>query len=284
MSLPIAWITGAGGLIGSHLVRSAATFAPGWQVRPLTRDVVDLCDDSAVASLFQQERPRLILHCAAMSRVADCEANPDQAEEVNVQATARLCELAPDVPLIFFSTDLVFDGTKGSYVETDPIHPLNAYAATKARAEAHVLKNARHTVVRTSLNAGVSPAGNRSFTEDMRRAWERGQTLSLFTDEFRNPIHVSVTARAVWDLVSLRRPGLYHLAGAERLSRWEIGQLLAERWAPLEARMTATSLRDYQGPKRAPDTSLLSSRLQSLLDFPLQGLREWLATNPREAV
>jgi dTDP-4-dehydrorhamnose reductase len=280
MSHPTAWITGAGGLIGNQLACAAPDFAPGWRIRPLTRDVLDLADLGAVDRLFHAERPALILHCAAMSRVADCEANPERAELINVRATAHLSNLAAEIPFVFFSTDLVFDGVKGHYTEDDAVHPLNIYAETKARSEVAVLRNPRHTVVRTSLNAGISPTKNRSFSEDMRRAWERGQTLSLFTDEYRNPIHVAVTARAVWALVRMNRPGLYHLAGRERMSRWEIGQLLAARWPDLDARMSGASLKDYSGPRRSPDTSLNCARFAALLDFPLLGLREWMAANP----
>ncbi len=284
MSKSTAWITGAGGLIGSHLVRAAARHAPEWSVVPITREKVDLCNDAAVARLFASEPPQLILHCAAISRVGDCQANPELAEAVNVHATRHLCELGAEIPLVFFSTDLVFDGLKGGYVEADPVNPINVYAESKVRAEESVLKNPRHFVVRTSLNAGVSPTGNRSFTEDMLRAWERGQTLSLFKDEFRNPIHASVTARVVWELVRLNQPGLYHLAGAERLSRWEVGQLVATRWPHAQARMNPGSLRDYQGPRRSPDTSLNCAKLQSVLSFPLPGLRDWLEQNPQEPV
>ncbi len=284
MSRPLVWITGAGGLIGSHLARTAAQHASQWNVSPLTRDVVDLCDHAAVTRLFATEQPRIIIHCAAMSRIADCEANPERAEAVNVRATRHLCELGAEIPLLFLSTDLVFDGLKGGYVEGDQVGPVNRYAETKVRAESHVLENPRHSVVRLSLNAGVSPAGDKSFTEDMRRAWERGQTLSLFTDEFRNPLHAHVTSRAIWELAHSNRPGLYHLGGSERLSRWEIGQLIAARWPELQTRMTPASLKDYRGPRRSPDTTLDCSKLQSLLSFHLPALGEWLRDNPSAQV
>ena len=284
MKNPSAWITGAGGLIGSHLVQAATKHALQWRVIPVSRERVDLCDFGAVERLFADEKPQLIIHCAAISRVADCQTNPELADAVNVRATRHLCELAIEIPFYFFSTDLVFDGLKGGYVETDPVNPLNVYAETKVRAEEWVLRNPRHCVVRTSLNAGVSPTGNRSFTEDMCRAWERGQTLSLFTDEYRNPIPAGATARAVWELVQAGRSGLYHLAGAERLSRWEIGEMLARRWSHLQARMDASSLSEYQGPKRSPNTSLNCDKIQSLLTFQLPGLRDWLEKNPHDPI
>lgn len=288
MSPPLAWITGAGGLIGSHLVRTVPEFVPGWRVRPLTRAELDLTDNSALRRLFLAERPAVIIHCAALSRIADCEANPALAEAINVGTTQQLAELAGSVQLILLSTDLVFDGARGNYSESDAVNPLNTYAETKVRAEAAVLANPRHTVVRLSLNAGRSPTGTKSFNEDMLRAWKRGQTLNLFTDEFRNPLPAVVTARALWELALGRHTGLYHLGGAERLSRWEIGQVVGDLIAAdhpnIQPRMTPASLKDYRGPRRAPDTTLDSRRLQSLLSFPLPKFSEWLRQHPDEAI
>jgi dTDP-4-dehydrorhamnose reductase len=284
MSRPLVWITGAGGLIGSHLVNSAGVLAPGWRVEVLTRRRLDLTDFVAVARAFAGQRPSLVIHCAALSRGTACAANPALAERVNVSATRHLCELAEAIPFVFFSTDLVFDGRQGRYVETDPPNPLSVYAETKARAEAIVLRNPRHTVLRTSLNTGVSPTGDKSFTEQMRRAWQRGDTLRLFTDEFRSPIPAAVTARAVWELAQRNQPGLYHLAGGERLSRWEIGRLLARRWPELHPRLERASIKDFTGPPRAADTSLNCAKLQQLLSFPLPGLGQWLQENPHRPV
>lgn len=288
MSPPLAWITGAGGLIGSHLVRTVPEFVPGWRVRPLTRAELDLTDNSALRRLFLAERPAVIIHCAALSRIADCEANPALAEAINVGTTQQLADLAASAQLILLSTDLVFDGARGNYSESDAVNPLNTYAETKVRAEAAVLANPRHTVVRLSLNAGRSPTGTKSFNEDMLRAWKRGQTLNLFTDEFRNPLPAVVTARALWELALGRHTGLYHLGGAERLSRWEIGQvvgdLIAADHPKIQPRMTPASLKDYRGPRRAPDTTLDSRRLQSILSFPLPKFSEWLRQHPDEAI
>ena len=113
----------------------------------------------------------------------------------------------------------------------------------------------------------------------MRNEWQAGRTLRLFTDEFRCPIPAAVTARAVWELVERNEPGLYHLAGAERLSRWQIGRLVAERYPRLEPRIEPGSLRDYQGAPRSPDTSLDCTRIQSLLSFPLPGLTRFLESD-----
>ena len=278
------WITGAGGLIGSYLVRSAPRFAPDATVAALTRDLLDLTDTSAVRTAFRLQAPQLVIHCAALSRSQECEANPALARKLNVEVTALLASLAADIPLVFLSTDLVFDGRAGNYGETALVNPLGVYAETKAVAERIILANPKHTVIRTSLNGGNSPTGDRGFNEQMRRAWQAGQTLRLFTDEFRSPIPAEVTARAIWELAGQNRPGLYHVAGSERLSRWQIGQLLAARWPNLNPRIDPGSLKQYQGAPRAPDTSLNCAKAQKQLSFRLPGLTEWLSAHPNEVL
>jgi dTDP-4-dehydrorhamnose reductase len=277
-----AWITGANGLIGSQLVRTAPSHAPDWNVRGLTRADFDLTDFSGVRQAFAKEKPQLIIHCAALSRSPACQADPALARKLNVDVTANLAELAANLPFFLFSSDLVFDGRHGNYDETASPNPLSVYAETKVAAEKIVLANPGHTIIRASLNGGVSPTGDRGFNEEMRRAWQQGRSLKFFTDEFRTPIPASVTARAVWELAARDKPGLYHVAGGERLSRWQIGQLIAARWSQLQPKLEPASLKDYQGAPRPADVSLNCAKVQKLLNFPLPGLTEWLAANPNE--
>lgn len=281
--MALAWITGANGLIGSYLIRTAASHAQGWQVRGATRQDFDLTDYPAVRRTFSNDKPELVVHCAALSKSPACQANPALARKLNVEVTQVLAEMAADIPFVFFSTDLVFDGRKGCYTETDAVNPLSVYGETKVAAETIILQNPKHFVIRTSLNGGTSPTGDRGFNEEARRAWHEGRTLKLFTDEFRSPIPAEATAKAVWELVSRNQPGLYHVAGSERLSRWEIGQLLAKHWPQLNPGIEACSLKQYEGAPRPPDTSFNCAKAQSLLSFPLPGLSAWLQSHPAEA-
>jgi dTDP-4-dehydrorhamnose reductase len=282
MNEPRAWITGAGGLIGSYLVRTAPQHAPGWRAVGLTRDVLDLTDVAAVRERFLRDRPALVIHAAALSKSPACQANPALARLANVTVTATLAELAAGIPFVFFSTDLVFDGRQGHYRESDAPHPLSVYAETKVEAERVVLANPRHLVLRTSLNGGVSPSGDRGFNEELRRAWAAGRTTRLFVDEFRCPIPAAVTAQATWALALGAHAGLYHVAGSQRLSRWQIGQLVAARCPELPPRLAAGSLTEYVGAPRPADTSLDCSRAQAVLPFGLPGLGDWLAAHPEE--
>jgi dTDP-4-dehydrorhamnose reductase len=280
--LKTVWITGAGGLIGNYLVQSAPERAAGMKAIGLTRAMLELTDYAAVRETFRRQQPAVVIHCAALSESPACQADPALARGSNVEVTALLAELAGEIPFFFLSTDLVFDGKAGNYDESAPVNPLSVYAKTKAAAERIVLANPSHTVLRLSLNGGTSPKGDRGFNEQMRRAWQAGQTLRLFTDEFRNPIPAAVTAQAIWELAGREARGLYHLAGSERLSRCQIGELLAKRWPELHPRIEPASLREYAGAPRSPDTSLNCSKAQQLLSFRLPGLTEWLASHPDE--
>lgn len=268
------WVTGAGGLIGSALMRSSARPA-GWRVVGLTRGELELTDVAAVEARFRADEPQVLVHCAAMSRSPQCQAEPDLAWRWNVEVTGLLAGLFAGRRMLFLSTDLVFDGTEGGYREEAVVRPLSRYAETKVAAEGLVLRDPRHLVVRTSLNHGDSPGGDRAFNEEMERAWAQGRRLKLFVDEFRSPIPAEGTARALWDLARLEVGGILHVAGGERLSRWEIGQLLAGgRGAACP--MEPGSLKEYVGPPRAPDTSLDSGRAERLLGYRLPRYGEWV--------
>jgi dTDP-4-dehydrorhamnose reductase len=280
--MKLTWITGANGLIGNYLVQTAPRFAPHRRVCALTRNQMDLLDGDAVRREFQKDRPQLVIHCAAVSTIAAAQSNPDLARRVNVDATALLAGLAADIPFVFFSSDLVFDGRKGNYAEADAVNPLHLYGETKTAAEQIILRNPRHTVVRTSLNGGTSRAGNRGFNEQLRRSLQTSPGMKLFTDEFRCPIPAVETARAVWDLANQEQTGLFHLAGAEKLSRWQMGQMLVQRWPEVKTKIESGSARDFPGPARALDTSLNITKVQKVLSVPLPGLTGWLATNPDE--
>jgi len=283
-SKPLAWITGAGGLIGNYLVQTARQFAPAWQVRGLTRAELDLADFDAVRRAFHEHRPQLIIHCAAMSRSPECQAKPESARWANVDVTEMLVHLAGEILFVFLSTDLVFDGRNGNYDEASSINPLSVYAETKVAAETIVMSNSRHLVVRTSLNAGASRTGDRGFNEQLRLAWQRAERVRLFTDEFRSPIPATVTARAVWELVNARQTGIFHVAGTERLSRFEIGGLLAARWPQLNPQIEPASAKDFPIPPRPPDTTLNCTKAQKVLGFQLPAFSQWLDEHPNESL
>ncbi|HVU07573.1 MAG TPA: SDR family oxidoreductase [Verrucomicrobiae bacterium] len=278
------WITGANGLIGNYFIQTAPRFAPRRKIRALTREQFDLLDFKAVEHEFQKDKPQLVIHCAAITSVAAAQKNPALAKKVNVEAAKFLAELTTEIQFVFFSTDLIFDGRKGNYHEADSPNPLHFYGETKAAAEEVVLRNPKHLVVRTSINGGISRAGDRSFNEQLKGSLQNSGGMKLFTDEFRSPIFAGETARAVWELAEKKSAGIFHVAGAEKLSRFQIGQLLVQRWPEIKTEIKSGSAKDFAGPPRALDASLDISKVQNILEKPLPGFSQWLAENPNEPI
>jgi dTDP-4-dehydrorhamnose reductase len=278
---PRAIITGAAGLIGQYLVKTATRWAPDRDMQGLTRPDLDLTDRANVERTWQSIKPNAVIHCAALSRTKDCEQDPEQARRINVEVTAHLAQLSQDIPFIFLSSGEVFDGRTGWYGETDEPNPINVYGRTKLEAEQAVLQNPRHTVVRIVLTAGTSETSNRSFVEDMCRTAKAGKDMTLYEDEFRCPLPAGVIARVIWELVDCEQPGLYHLGGSDRLSRWEIGETLLP-WCPeFKGHLMKGSARNHVGSPRPADLSLRCDKIQSLLSFRIPGVREWLAGRSR---
>lgn len=273
---PRVIVTGAAGLIGHYLVKNAARWAPSWDVRGISRTDLNLTDSTAVEKVYRQLDPCAVIHCAALSRTTDCEQDPQRARRINIDATAHLAALSNDIPFLFVSSGEVFDGGQGWYREEDEPNPINVYGQTKLEAEQRVLHNPRHSVVRIVLTAGMSQQGNRSFVEEMCRVARNGQRMTLYGDEFRCPLPAGVIARAIWELLTKDIPGLYHLGGRERLSRWEIGQALLPWYSELQGRLIEGASRTHIGAPRPADLSLNCDKIQSLLSFPLPRFRRWL--------
>lgn len=281
---PRAIITGAAGLIGQYLVKTAPRWAPEWDVRGLTRADFDLTDRPNVERTWESIKPSAVIHCAALSRTKDCEQDPKKARCINVESTAYLAKLSQGIPFLFLSSGEVFDGRTGWYSESDEPNPINVYGQTKLEAEQTVLQNFGHTVVRIVLTAGTSQEGDRSFVEDMCRTANAGKDVTLYADEFRCPLPAGVIARAIWELVNRKQPSLYHLGGSERLSRWEISETLLP-WCPeLKGHLIKGSARNHVGSPRPTDLSLRCNKIQSLLSFRIPGFREWLAGRSRRGV
>ena len=274
---PRVIVTGAAGLIGQYLVKTVSRWAPGWDVQGLSRAHLDLTDRANVERTWQSIKPNAVIHCAALSRTKACEQDPEQARRINVEVTAHLTQLSQGIPFIFLSSGEVFDGKTGWYGEADEPNPINVYGQTKLEAEQAVLQNPRHTVVRIVLTAGTSERGDRSFVEDMYRTAKAGRDVTLYADEFRCPLPAAVIARAIWELVDRKQPGLYHLGGSERLSRWEIGETLLPWYPELKGRLIQGSARNHIGSPRPADLSLRCDKIQSLLSFRIPGFRAWLA-------
>ncbi len=280
-------ITGASGQLGAYLLRhlvrsnhhvvawsgSRTDERYGVQLRP-----VNLNDSNTVKREFAVARPDVVIHAAAITNVAACHRDPIQANRINTQATAALAELCHGSGgrLLFTSTDLVFDGERGNYSESDAAIPLSIYGRTKLDAEKLALACPGAIAVRLSLLFGPSLIGQPSFFDDQVRSLRERRPVTLFTDEWRTPLSLGAAAHAIITLAESNLEGLFHLGGPERMSRFEMGRRLADFLGVDDAAIVAVERAAITSPEPRPrDASLDSSKWRSL--FPDTPWPSWTA-------
>lgn len=275
------FITGAGGFLGRETVFSA--LRRGFDVTAVLHDFepvfppsvrrvkTDLSNTDDLESLILQEFPDAVINCAAVTSIAEVNADHARAERLNVALPRRLAMLANHISgrFIHVSTDMVFDGDKGNYEHTDMPLPRNLYAQTKLMGEREVLKFGKSaaSVIRTTLISGNSFSGTRSLHERLFTEWAAGKQTALFEEEIRQPVSVSNLADVLVELCE--RPnlsGVYHWAGGEALSRYEIGIRIARHFdLPAEKLVKKITYADV------PDAAETRPRDLSFILHPLAG-------------
>jgi dTDP-4-dehydrorhamnose reductase len=270
--MPRLLLTGASGQLGAYLLRHLAGLDleviawSGGQVGKLfgvPLQPIDLTERGALVTAFAAASPDVVLHAAALARVADCHRAPERAAQVNTAVTATLTELCAraGARLVLVSTDLVFDGERAPYHETDPPAPLSVYGRTKAAAELAVLVHPRNAVARVGLLFGPSLNGRPSFFDEQVNALRTGRPVTLFADEWRTPLDLDSAARALAELALADVNGVLHVAGAERLSRLEMGRELARFLGAGPGAIVAAQRADVPASEPRPcDTSLACTR------------------------
>jgi dTDP-4-dehydrorhamnose reductase len=276
-------ITGASGFLGWNLCQIART---EWEVhgtyhqQPVEiSDVnihqLDLTNFDRVKGAIRSIAPDAIIHTAAASQPNFCQEYPEKSYQINVSAAQLLAKICADrqIPFVFTSTDLVFDGTQPPYSETNPVSPINIYGEQKVAAEREISRvYPDATICRMPLMFGIAPATATSFIQPWIESLASGQRLQLFVDEFRTPVSATTAAKGLLMALKLS-PGIIHLGGQERISRYDFGCLLAEVFGLDLALISPISQRDLQmTAPRAADVSLDSTKAIDL-GYDLPSLR-----------
>lgn len=269
-------MTGAGGLLGTELNHALGL---SHQVIPLSRRDLDITRPD-VASTLRRSEPDLVIHTAAYTDVDGCEKDPARAFRVNAEGTGRVAEACRElkVPLLYFSTDYVFDGTKGSpYREEDTVNPLSVYGRSKWEGEQQVRRYLdEYFVVRTSWLYGRT---GRSFLQTLLTQAKTNRPLKVVDDQVGSPTWAADLARAVARLIEKAPFGLYHVTNSGYCSWFEFAQALLTDTGLSEVPLSRISSRELNRPAPRPAYSVLDNRAWlALLDEPLPHWRQALQT------
>lgn len=272
----ILLITGGSGFLGWNLCRQAT--AAGYEVWttchqhtievPGTQSVqCDLTDPAAVSALLGSAPFAGVLHAAAAAKPDFCQEHVRRAWRINVEATGRLAAAAASrkIPFVFTSTDLVFSGRGSLYPESAPADPISVYGEQKVEAERIAL--ARHpgaAVCRLPTMFGFGTPFSGSFLTPMLQRLRAGESVPLFVDEYRSFASGESVAAGLLLALRDRWQGIWHLAGPERLSRFEFGQAVCDAFGFPLSLLQAGRQQQVQTPApRARDVSLDISKAQA---------------------
>ncbi len=271
-------ITGRHGQVSHELQRRLGAVG---ELIVLGRDQLDLAQSDQIRRQVKNIRPDLIINAAAHTAVDLAESEPESAFAINAIAPGILAEeaLALDIPLIHYSTDYVFDGTKaGPYNEDDTPNPLGVYGKSKLAGEQAIRDvQGKHLILRTSW---VYSTHGRNFLLTMQRLLQEKPELRVVADQIGAPTWAGTIASSTlalierWQTNTAENWGTYHLT-AQGETSWfgfaqAIGEALRQQGKPC-ANLLPIPTSDYPTPATRPLNSRLDcSRLQ----------RDWGVSQP----
>ncbi|WP_433066638.1 SDR family oxidoreductase [Dactylosporangium sp. CS-033363] len=224
---------------------------------------LDIRDREAVADAIEAIRPDLVIHTAAGRNRNDWVTNADGAANIALACGDR-------VRLVHVSSDAIFSGRAGrEYTEGDLPDPIYPYGAAKAAAETAVRAIAPGAaIVRTSLIIANGGGGHEQLTYDLVAGRIDG---ALFTDEIRKPVHADDLADALLEIGAGNFSGVINVAGADAVSRYDLGVLVAERDG-----LDKGKLRSASGSGRPGDIRLDIGLASKMLHTRLRGAYEFM--------
>jgi len=284
------FVTGGSGLLGSKvaeiaLERSYEVYSGFNTHTPEFGKPVkfDLADPDSVANVLKNIKPDIVVHSAALTDVDKCETDKELAYKINVEGTKVVAEMAKKLGffLVYISTDYVFDGKRGMYKEEDETNPINYYGYTKLLGEKCCLD---FCIARTCVIYGAKPAsGKVNFVLWLIEKLESGKNVKIITDQYITPTLNTNLAKMILEVAEKRITGIFHLAGATRVSRFEFAKEIANVFGLDENLIIPAKMDEINWiAKRPKDSSLDTSKAQNSLDEKPYDLKKALKVLKKE--
>jgi dTDP-4-dehydrorhamnose reductase len=245
-------ITGASGLLGINLAMEAmreheviGVDRGKLKSAPFQVLKVDLLQRNGINSILDSTKPDWLINCVALANLEKCEEDPIQARILNTDLPAELANACAKRNILFvhLSTDSVFDGTREDpYTEEDEPSPPGVYSQTKLDGECAVQDaNPKAIIARVNFY-GWSLGGRRSLGEFFVNNLSEGKNVNGFTDVIFCPMWVNHLSRTLIEMLEKKLSGLYHVVGAQAMSKYQFGVEIARRFGLNESLISPQSV------------------------------------------
>jgi len=228
-----------------------------------------------IKTCLRQEKPDIVIHTAGLTSVEECEKNPELAEYVNVKIAENVAIACAElvVSLVHISTDHLFDGSESMVREEATPCPLNVYGTTKAKAETKVMyHNVNALIIRTNFY-GWGTSYRYSFSDFIIQSLRLHKKIKLFEDVFYTPILAYQLVQVTHQLLGQRLSGIFNVVGDERVSKYDFGVQIIERFGLQDDTVEKIKVRDKRvSLKRPMDMSLSNEKVSKYLSRPIGNL------------
>lgn len=216
----IALVTGSGGQLG-HDVAECLAYR-GYEVLAPKRGELDFSDEGSVRAYFSSHSPDMLFHCGAWTNVDLAETETDACRRTNVDGTRFLAEECArlDIPILYISTDYVFNGSgERPWRTDDPTSPINQYGLSKRDGENEVLKYSKHYIVRISWVFG---SNGKNFVRTMMNLSKKTDTVRVVNDQIGSLTYTADLAPLLIDIMKSGKYGIYHAHNSGCASWYEV--------------------------------------------------------------
>ena len=269
-------VTGSTGLVGRQVVNDLeelgdTVYAAYHNSKPQGSipTQMDLTNLEKISELVSKLNPDAIIHLAAITDVEMCEKEQELAMKINAQATEILSKQAAKQKsfFVYISTDYVFDGMQGMRKESDKTNPLSFYGKSKLEGELAVMNLASSwCIVRTSTPFGLHPT-KKSFPVWITENLLDHKQIDVLVDQFTSPTYVPNLSKMLIEITKRQISDLIHLAGATRISRYEMAEMLSDKLNLEKKLLKPVSIDEMNWiAKRPKDSSLDVTKAVSILN------------------
>lgn len=264
-------VTGSTGQLGSDVVKEL--LKRGYSTLSPNRSEFNLCSEDSIRNYILNSNCEAIVHCAAYTQVDKAEDEKDLCIKINTTATKHIVKCAKilDIPMIYISTDYVFDGTKdGKYTENDETNPINIYGESKLAGEKYVQEILdKYYIVRTSWVFNIN---GKNFIETMLRLSKANNQLSIVNDQIGSPTYTKDLSRLLVDMLETSKYGLYHATNEGYCSWYEFANTIF-KLANINIDIKAINSNEYASRAKRPLNSKLSK--DKLIEYGFKPLPHW---------
>ena len=264
-------VTGSTGQLGSDVVKEL--LKRGYSTLSPNRYEFNLCSEDSIRNYILNSNCEAIVHCAAYTQVDKAEDEKGLCIKINATATKHIVKCAKilDIPMIYISTDYVFDGTKdGEYTENDETNPINIYGESKLAGEKYVQEILdKYYIVRTSWVFNIN---GKNFIETMLRLSKANNQLSIVNDQIGSPTYTKDLSRLLVDMLETSKYGLYHATNEGYCSWYEFADTIF-KLANINIDIKAINSNEYASRAKRPLNSKLSK--DKLIEYGFKPLPHW---------